>query len=593
MTNEWHYTPFTQEEEKGGSRLARALRIPSVAGRLLYRRGIRTEIDAQKFFHPTLEDLHDPFLMRDMDLAVKRLNEALGHKEHILIYGDYDVDGTTAVSLIYKYLRSAGCSEHQLSYYIPGRDDEGYGVSFRGVDYAHEIGATLIIVVDCGIKAINEIAYAKTLGIDFIICDHHHPDEQLPDAVAVLDPKRPDCNYPFEELCGCGVAFKFMQAFGQNNGFPSAPLYKLLDLVVVSIAADLVSVLDENRILAHYGLRQLNRNPSMGLKGIIKTCGLEGRRITMSDIIYKIGPRINASGRMMNGREAVDLLLSNDAQTAARMSDLIDEYNVRRRELDRSTTDEAMQLLQVNPELAHQPIVVLYQPDWHKGVIGIVASRVAEYTNRPTIVLTGTSERIVGSARSVGGIDIYSIIEEARSLLLNFGGHTYAAGMTLLPGKLPAFREYIKEVNVVADGNRAHSAPIEIDAEIELREVTQRLSTTIQRFAPFGPDNYKPTFVTQQLYDGGGSKPVGRNGEHFKVDVVSGIGSTKHCPGIAFNQAKDFRFVKKTAGGHASKPFALVYQVDENHFNGTVSLQLLVKDVKVQQPGENLFADQR
>ena len=275
------------------------------------------------------------------------------------------------------------------------------------------------------------------------------------------------------------------------------------------------------------------------------------------------------------------------------MSELIDEYNVRRRELDRSTTDEAMQLLQVNPELAHQPIVVLYQPDWHKGVIGIVASRVAEYTNRPTIVLTGSSDRIVGSARSVGGIDIYSIIEEARALLLNFGGHTYAAGLTLLPGKLPDFRDYIQGVNAVADTTRAQSMPIEIDAEIELREVTQRLYTTVQRFAPYGPDNYKPIFVTQQLYDGGGSKPVGRNNEHFKVDVIPTASSRKHCPGIAFNQAQAFRFVKKSAGGRASKPFALVYQIDENHFNGSVSLQLLVKDVKSQQPGEDLFADQR
>ena len=593
MTNEWQYTPFTREEEVGGSQLAHALRIPAVAGRLLYRRGIRTEADAQRFFHPSLEDLHDPFLMQDMDLAVKRLNKALGRKEHIMIYGDYDVDGTTAVSLIYKYLRSAGCSEHLLSYYIPGRDDEGYGVSYRGVDHAHEIGATLIIVVDCGIKAINEIAYAKTLGIDFIICDHHHPDDHLPDAAAVLDPKRPDCHYPFEELCGCGVAFKFMQAFGMDNGFPSASLFKLLDLVAVSIAADLVSVMDETRILAHYGLRQLNRNPSLGLKGIIKTCGLEGRKITMADIIYKIGPRINASGRMMNGREAVDLLLSNDAKTTARMSELIDEYNVRRRELDRSTTDEAMQLLQVNPELAHQPIVVLYQPDWHKGIIGIVASRVAEYTNRPTIVLTGTSDRIVGSARSVGGIDIYSIIEEARDLLLNFGGHTYAAGLTLLPDKLPDFRAYIQSVNAVADSDRAQSTPIEVDAEIELREVTQRLYTTIQRFAPYGPDNYQPLFVTQQLYDGGGSKTVGRNGEHFKVDAIATLGSRKHCPGIAFNQAPAFRFIKKSSAGRASAPFALVYQIDENHFNGVVSLQLLVKDVKPQRPGEDLFASQR
>lgn len=583
MTNEWHFTPFSEEEATEGIRLARATRIPPVLGKLLYRRGIRTEEEAQRFFHPSLQDLHDPFLMKDMDRAVARLNKALGRKEHILVYGDYDVDGTTAVSLVYKYLRSAGCSEHLLNYYIPDRDDEGYGVSFRGVDHAHQIGATLVIVLDCGIKAVQEIAYAKTLGIDFIICDHHHPDETLPDAVAVLDPKRPDCKYPFEELCGCGVGFKFMQGFAMDNGFPAAMLYKLLDLVVVSIAADLVSVMDENRILAYYGLRQLNQNPSMGLKGIIKTCGLEGRQIGMSEIVFKIGPRINASGRMMNGREAVDLLLSNDAETTARMSELIDEYNDRRRELDRSTTDEAVQLLKVNPELANQPIVVLYQPDWHKGVVGIVASRIAEMTNRPTIVLTGTGSRITGSARSMGGFDIYKVIEDARDMLLNFGGHTYAAGMTLLPGKLQEFREYIRSINEITPNEESHKMPIVVDAEIDLREVSRKLYDTIQRMCPFGPDNSKPTFMTQRVIDGGGSRIVGHRREHFKLDITTMVPQSKHYSGIAFNKAKQFRFLSKE-----SQPFALVYQIEENHFNGTVSPQLVVKDVKTQREVDKL-----
>ncbi len=483
MITKWNFQTPTEEELHKRDRLASQLGLSPVVCLLLVQRGLTTVEEVKKFFKPSLNDLHDPFLMPDMEKAVKRLNKALGNKEKILIYGDYDVDGTTAVSLVYKYLRPYSSA---LDYYIPDRYDEGYGISYKGINYARENGITLVISLDCGIKAIEKIEYAKQLGIDFIICDHHMPDDTLPDAVAVLDAKRVDSVYPYEHLSGCGVGFKFMQAFAKSNNFPFADLEKLLELTAVSIASDIVPITGENRILAYYGLKQLNSNPSLGLKGIIDICGLSGKEITISDIVFKIGPRINASGRMMNGKEAVELLLAKDVDVAreksesinqitisdivfkigprinasGRMmngkeavelllakdvdvarekSESINQYNEERRELDKKITDEANAIIDEFQNMEDRKAIIVYNPGWHKGVIGIVASRLTEKYYRPAVVLTKSSELITGSARSVTGFDIYKAIESCRDLLENFGGHTYAAGLSLKEENLDAF----------------------------------------------------------------------------------------------------------------------------------------------------------
>lgn len=574
MTNSWIREPFSPVEEERGMLLARELKLSPVVGKLLVRRGITTLQDAEKFLHPALKDLHDPFLMKDMDKAVARLNRALGRKERILIYGDYDVDGTTAVTLVYKYLRTTGCSEKQLDYYIPDRYDEGYGVSKRGIDYAHSKGVKLIIVLDCGIKAMEEVAYASSLGIDFIVCDHHNPAEQLPEAVAVLDPKRADDAYPNEDLSGCGVGFKFMQAFAINNGFSQDKLFKLLDLVAVSIASDIVSVMGENRIMAYHGLQRLNKAPSAGLKGIIQTCGLEHKEIDMGDIVYKIGPRINASGRMMKGREAVELLLSRSAESAARRSKNVDHYNDQRREIDKLITEEAMALIEASPEMLQQKILVLYQPDWHKGVIGIVASRITEHYARPSIILSGTGHRISGSARSTGGFDVYKALEECKDLLQNFGGHPFAAGMTLKENSLGAFRERIGLYAQETQEDMEIVHRIDIDATITLREANGDLFRDLCCMSPFGLDNPKPVFMASGLLDSGSSRCVGHNNEHLKLDLTDASRKTQVTNAIAFGQAGALSTVK------ARKPFSIVFQLVENIFNGNSSIQIHIKDIR-------------
>lgn len=419
MTNKWNLQNPTEEQIHKSDQLAAELGMSPVICLLLVQRGITSAEEAKRFFRPNMDDLHDPFLMPDMDKAVKRLNKALGNKEKILIYGDYDVDGTTAVSLVYKYLRPYSST---LDFYIPDRYDEGYGISNKGIDYAAANGVTLVIALDCGIKAIEKIEYAKTKGIDFIICDHHMPDDTLPDAVAVLDAKRTDSVYPYEHLSGCGVGFKFMQAFAQSNNFPVADLEKLLDLLAVSIASDIVPITGENRILAYYGLKQINSNPGLGLKGIIDVCGLNGKEITISDIVFKIGPRINASGRMMNGKEAVELLLAKNSVEAKEKSESINQYNEDRRELDKKITDEANAIIEGFENIDDRKAIVVFNPDWHKGVIGIVASRLTEKYYRPAVVLTQSTGLVTGSARSVTGFDIYKAIEGCRDLLENFGG---------------------------------------------------------------------------------------------------------------------------------------------------------------------------
>lgn len=436
MIQKWNKTPYTLEQDELGKKLAKMLNIHPLLGRILVTRGIDTEEKARDFFKPQLQHLHDPFLMKDMDLAVQRLNQAIGNKERILVYGDYDVDGTTAVSLVYTFIRKYYSN---VDYYVPDRTDEGYGVTKHGIDYAASLGVSLIIVLDCGVKAIAEVAYAKTIGIDFIICDHHVQDEKLPDAVAVLNTKRTDNTYPCEHLSGCGVGFKFMQAFAADNGIEFHHLIPLLDLVAVSIAADIVPVIGENRILAHFGLAQLNSNPRVGFKAIIDRCGLTGKEIQMTDIVFKIGPRINASGRMMCGQESVDLLTEKNLAKAIEISNKINLYNEQRKNLDKTMTEEATQLVTEDPDFDEKQGIFLYNKEWHKGVIGIVASRLTEEFRRPTIVMTMNGGLAMGSARSYAGFNIYEAIESCRDLLDSFGGHTYAAGLSMKEENVPEF----------------------------------------------------------------------------------------------------------------------------------------------------------
>lgn len=573
MNNRWNYKPITKEQEELSHELAKELGISAILGRLLVQRHITTVADAKKFFRPQLPDLHDPFLMKDMDVAVQRLNLAMGKKERILIYGDYDVDGTTSVALVYKFLQQYYSN---IDYYIPDRYEEGYGVSIKGIDYAVETGVTLIIVLDCGIKAVEEIAYAKERGIDFIICDHHVPDEVMPPAVAILNPKRPDNTYPYQHLAGCGVGFKFMQAFSISNGIEFHHLIPLLDLVAVSVAADIVPILGENRILTYHGLKQLNSNPSVGLKAIIDICGLAEKEITVSDIVFKIGPRINASGRVQSGKEAVDLLTEKDFSLALEKANQINQYNETRKDLDKQMTEEANQIISELSELSERRSIVLYNENWHKGVIGIVASRLTELYYRPVIVLTRSGDVATGSARSVIGFDVYKAIEHCRDLLENFGGHTYAAGLSMKVEHVPEFIErfetYVTE-NILPEQT---SAVIEIDAMIDFKEITSRFHNDLKRFNPFGPDNKKPIFCTKHVYDYGTSKVVGRDQEHIKLELVDNK-SNNVMNGIAFGQSSQVRFIK------TKRAFDICYTIEENsHKRGEVQLQ--IEDIKAAEP---------
>ena len=565
MINKWNFQTPSEEELHKRDQLVAELGFSPVICLLLVQRGITSIEEAKKFFKPSLNDLHDPFLMPDMDKAVRRLNKALGNKEKILIYGDYDVDGTTAVSLVFKYLRPYSST---LDFYIPDRYDEGYGISYKGIDYAAENGVSLVISLDCGIKAIEKIEYAKEKGIDFIICDHHMPDATLPDAVAVLDAKRSDSIYPYEHLSGCGVGFKFMQAFAKSNNFPFSDLEKLLELTAVSIASDIVPITGENRILAYYGLKQLNSNPSLGLKGIIDICGLTGKEITISDIGFKIGPRSNASGRMMNGKEAVELLLSKDSASAREKSESINQYNEERRELDKKITDEANAVIDEVENMDDRKAIVVYNPGWHKGVIGIVASRLTEKYYRPAVVLTKSSELITGSARSVTGFDIYKAIESCRDLLENFGGHTYAAGLSMKVENVPEFHrrfEAYVETHILPEQT---SAILNIDAQIDFKDITHKFHHDLKKFNPFGPDNTKPLFCTQHVYDYGTSKVVGREQEHIKLELVDNK-SNNVMNGIAFGQSSQARYIK------TKRSFDICYTIEENtHKRGEVQLQI-------------------
>lgn len=565
----WNYSPQSPEGLQAAKELGDKIGMSPVLANLLIRRGIKTESAAKRFFRPMLNELIDPFLMNDMDMAVDRLNDAMGRKERIMIYGDYDVDGCTAVTLVYKFLQQFYSN---IEYYIPDRYDEGYGVSYKGIDYAKEQNVKLIIVLDCGIKAIDEIAYAKSLGIDFIICDHHVPDDELPPAIAILNPKREDSTYPFQHLSGCGVGFKFMQAFAKNNGIPFSRLIPLLDLCVVSIAADIVPVSGENRILAFHGLKQLNQSPSVGLKAIIEVCGLSSRELTMSDIVFKLGPRINASGRMQNGKEAVDLLVEKDLTKALLAATHINEYNEQRKDIDKQMTEEANLIVAKLESQTHQSSIVLYDENWKKGVIGIVASRLTEIYIRPTVVMTIIDGLATGSARSVAGFDIYDAIKSCRDLLLNFGGHTYAVGLSMKAENLPEFkRRFQKYVSEHIQPEQTQ-AILEIEEIIDFKDINKKLLSDIKKFAPHGPLNPKPLFCTKNVYDYGTSKVVGRHQEHIKLELVDSK-SSNVMNGIAFGLSAAARYIK------SKRSFDIIYTIEENIYKrGEVQLQ--IEDIK-------------
>ncbi|MBD5324947.1 MAG: single-stranded-DNA-specific exonuclease RecJ [Bacteroides sp.] len=572
MTSKWNLQPLSTEEQKYENELDKRYAACPPVSHLLVQRGITSVEEAERFFHPSLKDLHDPFLMPGMDKAVARLNKALGAKERIMVYGDYDVDGTTAVALVYKYLLNFYSN---VEYYIPTRYDEGYGISKRSIDYAASQDVRLIIILDCGIKAIEEIRYARSKGIDFIICDHHVPDDELPDAVAILNPKLEGSTYPCSHLSGCGVGYKFMQAFAISNGIPGAELECMLDLVAVSIAADIVPMVDENRIMAYHGLRRLNTNPNLGLRAIIRICGLSGREITISDVIFKIGPRINASGRMQSGREAVDLLVARDAAEAHEKGKAIDQYNQDRKELDKRITEEANAIIDARGEkLASKKSIVIYNKDWHRGIIGIVASRLTELYYKPAVVLTLTNGLATGSSRSVQGFDIYKAVDAQRDLLENFGGHAYAVGLSLKEENIPEFTRRFEEY-VAANITQTQLTPLlDIDAVITFAQITGEFVATLRRFNPFGPGNQKPVFCTRGVMDFGTSKLVGKNLEHIKLELVDDT-SGKVFNGIAFNMARHFPYI------HARKPFDICYTLEDNkHQGASGSIQLLIKEIR-------------
>ena len=572
-----------QGNPKAVAAMAAATGISPVLANLLVQRGIDTLEKAKKFFNPQLSDLHDPFLMKDMDKAVERVERAVRNREKIMVYGDYDVDGTTAVALVYKFLRQIGHKD--LLFYIPDRYTEGYGISVKGIDLAARKGVGLIIALDCGIKATEKVVYAKTKGVDFIICDHHLPAEEIPRAVAVLDPKRADCSYPFDELSGCGVGFKLVQAYCQKNGIPFQQIEPLLDLLAVSIASDIVPLVDENRILAHYGLLRLNASPSKGLLSIIKICGLDRHNITIDDIVFKIGPRINAAGRMRmdendenaapsGGYAAVNLLIEGNESLAEEFGSVIDGFNQDRKCIDRSVTQEAHDFIEAHAELKAAKSTVIYNPRWMKGIVGIVASRLIETYYRPTVVLTMSNGFVTGSARSVPGFDLYQAIESCSDLLENFGGHMYAAGLTMRPERV---EEFTRRFNAYVEENIdpiTLQPQVEIDSELFFSNITPAFRRDLNRFQPFGPGNPAPVFVTRGVVSHGETKLVGADCEHLRMDLMQRQKPNTTIQTIAFQQPTHYEWIR---AGH---PIDVCYQIVENHYRGSVSVQLRIKDIK-------------
>jgi len=551
--------------------LSASLNVNMNIANLLAQRGITSYAEAKAFFRPKLSDLHDPFLMKDMDHAVERLERAIDNQEKVLIYGDYDVDGTTSVAMMYQFLRSR---LENLDYYIPDRYSEGYGISKTSILYAAEQKISLVIALDCGIKAIEKIQMAKDLGIDFIICDHHNPDDTLPNAVAVLDPKRLDCPYPYKELSGCGVGFKLLQAFSKQNNVPFAELAELLDLLVVSIASDIVPVTGENRVLSYFGLRKLNTSPSIGLRTIMQFSGLNTEEKSVSDIVFKIGPRLNASGRIEHGKKSVAILTATNDQEAQLLGDEINSYNEIRKTLDRDITQEALEMIQRDPEHQAKNSTVLYNRDWHKGVVGIVASRLTEHFYRPTVVLTESNGLATGSARSIRDFDLYEAIGSCSDLLESYGGHMYAAGLTMKIENIYEFSRRFEEIVTKQLNNQPQIEAIEIDAKIYLSDITPKFYRVLKQFAPFGPHNMMPVFITENVLDSGSSRPVGKNQEHLKLDLIEPTSNSSQFPGIAFNQAENFEAISQ------GLPFDICYSIAENEFRGKTNLQLFIRDIK-------------
>jgi len=573
MINTWIYRKLTEPQIEIQKKLANELSISPILAQLLVQRDIFTFEDARSFFRPDLSDLHDPFLMADMQNAVDRLTIAMQKNEKILVYGDYDVDGTTSVSLVYKFLKQFYSN---IDFYIPDRYTEGYGISVQGIDFAAANDFKLIIALDCGIKAIEKVKYASEKGVDFIICDHHTPDATLPPAVAVLDPKRDDCNYPYKHLSGCGVGFKLMQAFAVTNNIDFVELTPLLDLLALSIASDIVPITGENRILAFFGLKQINSNPSVGLKGILDVCGLGDREITISDIVFKIGPRINASGRMKQASEVVELLVSGDHTFAKEKSDTINDYNNDRKDLDKYITDEAIALIGSDDRYKARKSIVVHKADWHKGVIGIVASRLTEEFYKPTIVLANSNGLASGSARSVPGFDIYKAIDSCRDLLETFGGHMYAAGLSMKEENILLFTErfekYVSE-NILEEQTYPQ---IDIDAVLQFNDITPKFFRVLKQFAPFGPGNMKPIFASIKVLDFGTSRLVGKEQEHLKLELID-TSSENVMNGIAF------RMHEYNAHLKALNPLDICYTLEENNFNGNTTIQLMIRDIKIDQ----------
>lgn len=571
MINTWNYRTLTELQSETQNILADELSISPLLSQLLVQRDILNFEEARNFFRPDLSNLHDPFLMADMHIAVKRLTKAMQNNEKILIYGDYDVDGTTSVALVYKFLKQFYSN---VDFYIPDRYNEGYGISIQGIDFAAANDFKLIIALDCGIKAVEKVKYAGSLGVDFIICDHHMPDSVLPPAVAVLDAKRIDCNYPYKHLSGCGVGFKLMQAFAITNDIDFSKLTPLLDLLALSIASDIVPITGENRILAFFGLKQINSNPSIGLQGILDVCGLTDKEITISDIVFKIGPRINASGRMKLASEAVELLVSSDPVFAKEKSDTINEYNNDRKDLDKSITDEAIALIAADKRYKSRKSIVVHKPDWHKGVIGIVASRLSEEYYKPSIVLTNSNGFASGSARSVSGFDIYKAIDSCRDLLENFGGHMYAAGLSMKEENIPEFTERFEKFVAENILEEQTYPQIEIDTILEFKDITPKFFRVLKQFGPFGPGNMKPIFASRKVLDYGTSRLVGKEQEHLKLELVDSS-SENVMNGIAFRMHEYNDHLK------ALNPLDICYTIEENTFNGNTSIQLMIRDIKI------------
>ena len=569
MKYKWQIQTLTDQQVALRDRLAAELHITPVAAALLVRRGITTREEASAFVHPSLNQLHDPMLMLGMREAEQRLSQAIDKGEKILIYGDYDVDGTTAVALMYRFLSAFYTN---IDYYIPDRYTEGYGISFRGVDYAQQQGCTLIIALDCGIKSADKVEYARQRGIDFIICDHHMPGEEAPKAVAVLDSKQANDPYPFKDLSGCGVGFKLAQAYAQTHNLPfDTYLSPLLELLAMSIASDIVSLVGENRVLAYFGIQQINLHPSVGLQGLLRMTELEGKQVNISDLVYRIGPRLNACGRIKSGRAAVELLISNDAQVADEIAQTIETFNSERKEKDESITHEALQQLESDPNHPNKHTNVAYGPTWHRGVLGIVASRLTESYFRPTIVLADTDDGLIaGSARSVGGFDIYSAIDSCRDLLTNFGGHVFAAGLSMLPENLPEFQRRFEEYVAAHITDEQQVPVIRVEEELSLQDIDKQFYNVLRHLEPFGPENPHPRFVTRGLINNRYTKRVGKQGEHLKLDLTD---RNVAISGIAFGKGEMAMYIQN------GNPVDVCYSLEQNTYNGITSLQMKVEDI--------------